>query len=55
MLWAAVVFFAWHDGVVPDPVSVGSAGSLAFMAAGSAAALVYLMIVSAGLTIQRNR
>jgi Flp pilus assembly protein TadD len=50
----AAVFFAWHDGVVPDPLSVGAAGSLAFMAAGCVSALVYLAIVSAGLMIRRN-
>ena len=50
----AAVFFTWHDGVVPDPLSVGAAGSLAFIAAGCVSALMYLTIVSAGLMIRRN-
>ena len=50
----AVVFFAWHDGVVPDPLSVGAAGSIAFIVVGCGAVLVYLAIVSAGLMIRRN-
>jgi hypothetical protein len=50
----AVVFFSWHDGVVPDPLSVGAAGSLVFTAVGCIAGLFYLGIVGAGLMIRRN-
>ncbi len=49
----AAVFLAWHDGVVPDPLAVGSAGTLAFLVAGCLALLGYLMIVGAGLMIRR--
>jgi hypothetical protein len=50
----AVVFLTWHDGVVPDPLAVGSAGTLAFLVAGIVAMLGYLLIVGTGLMIRRN-
>ncbi|MBW2295756.1 MAG: hypothetical protein JRG94_26205 [Deltaproteobacteria bacterium] len=50
----AAVFLAWHDGVVPDPLAVGSAGTLAFLVAGCMALLGYLLIVVTGLMIRRN-
>ncbi len=50
----AVVFLAWHDGVVPDPLAVGAGGSIAFLFAGCTAIVGYLLIVSAGLIIRRN-
>ena len=50
----AVVFFAWQEGVVPDPLSVGAAGSLAFTTAGGAAAFIYLVIVRSGQIIRRD-
>jgi hypothetical protein len=48
------VFLVWHDGVVPAPLAVGSAGTLAFLVAGCLALLGYLMIVGAGLMIRRE-
>ncbi len=49
-----VVFLTWHDGVVPDPLAVGTAGTLAFLIAGCMALLGYLLIVGTGLMIRRN-
>ena len=43
-----------HDGVVPDPLAVGTAGTLAFLIAGCMALLGYLLIVGTGLMIRRN-
>jgi len=51
----AVAFFAWPNGVVPDPLAVGSAGTLAFALAGTLAVLLNLMIVAAGLMMRRNQ
>ncbi|MCP5040979.1 MAG: hypothetical protein GY944_08100, partial [bacterium] len=50
----AFVFFAWSGGVVPDPLAVGTAGTLAFLMAGGVAVLVYMMVVAAGLVMRRN-
>jgi tetratricopeptide (TPR) repeat protein len=50
----AVVFLAWNKGVVPDPLAVGSAGTIAFVTAGCIALLGYLLIVGTGLMIRRN-
>ncbi|MDP6981042.1 MAG: hypothetical protein QF570_20975 [Myxococcota bacterium] len=50
----AVVFLGWPGGVVPDPLAVGEAGTLAFLAAGSAALFCYALIVTAGLVKRRQ-
>lgn len=50
----AAVLLIWRDGVVPDPIAVGSAGTLAFIVAGCLAATAYLVVVGSGLVIRRN-
>ncbi|MFT5442585.1 MAG: hypothetical protein ACI8W3_001629 [Myxococcota bacterium] len=50
----SAVFLLWHNGVVPDPLAVGAAGSLAFVAAGGFAMVIYFVIVGTGLSIRRN-
>lgn len=50
----AAAFFVWHDGVVPDPLAVGNAGTLAFMAAGCLSAMAYLVVVGRGIMIRRS-
>jgi tetratricopeptide (TPR) repeat protein len=52
-VWA-VVLFVWHQGVVPDPLAVGSAGPLAFFLVGVAGMLGYLVVVAAGLVARRS-
>jgi hypothetical protein len=49
-----VVLLMWHQGVVPDPLAVGSAGPLAFFLVGVAAMLGYLVVVAAGLAVRRS-
>jgi tetratricopeptide (TPR) repeat protein len=51
--WAAVAFL-WRDGVVPDPLAVGAAGSLFFLITGGIALVGYLIAVAAGLMIRRS-
>lgn len=51
--WAAFLF-VWRDGIVPDPLAVGSAGPLVFAIAAGAAVLGYAGVVSLGLAIRRN-
>ena len=51
--WAAVAF-AWRQGVVPDPLALGSAGPLAFFLTGLIAVLGYLVVLAIGLAVQRS-
>lgn len=51
--WGAVAF-AWHRGVVPDPLVLGSAGPLAFFLTGVVAALGYLAVLAIGLAVRRS-
>jgi hypothetical protein len=50
----ALVLVLWRDGVVPDPLSVGGAGSIAFVAAGVVMGLLYLAVMLTGLLIRRS-
>jgi hypothetical protein len=50
----SVVLLVWREGVVPDPLSMGSAGGLAFLAAGIVMALLYLGVLLGGLMIRRS-
>ncbi len=50
-----VALFVWRDGVIPDPLAVGAAGSLAFLLAGILAGIGYALVVVTGLTVRENR
>jgi tetratricopeptide (TPR) repeat protein len=50
----AVVLLVWNQGVVPDPLAVGSAGPLAFFLVGVAAMLGYLVVIAVGLAVRRS-
>jgi len=50
----AGVFFLWRDGVVPDPLAVGAAGSLAFVVMGSLSVVAYLVVIGRGLMLRRK-
>jgi ribosomal protein L37AE/L43A len=52
-VWA-VVAFTWRQGVVPDPLTLGSAGPLAFLLTGVVAVLGYLGVLAIGLAVQRS-
>jgi len=51
---SAGILLGVRGGVVADPLTLGSIGSLAFYLAGSAAAIAYLVVVGTGLTIRRG-
>lgn len=51
--WAAVLL-VWRGGVVPDPLAMGGAGSIAFVLAGVVMAFLYLVVLVSGLVIRRN-
>lgn len=51
--WAFVLLL-WRDGIVADPLAVGTAGPLVFTVAGGMAVLGYLMVIAAGLMIRRT-
>ena len=50
----AVVLFVWRHGVVADPMAVGGAGPLAFLATAGVMVLLYLGVVVSGITIRRS-
>ena len=50
----AVVSIVWHRGVVPDPLAVGAAGSLALLIGAVLASLAYGIVVVASLVIRRS-
>jgi tetratricopeptide (TPR) repeat protein len=50
----AVVLFVWRHGVVADPMAVGGAGPLAFLAAAGVMVLLYMGVVVSGITIRRS-
>ena len=50
----ATTLLVWRNGVVPDPLTVGSAGSLAFVVTSFIAACLYFGVVLRGLLIRRN-
>ena len=50
----AATSFVWHRGVVPDPLAVGAAGSLALLIGAVMASFAYLMVVLASLSIRRS-
>ena len=52
---AAVSLFAWRGGVVPDPLAVGHAGPLAFVAAGVVMFLLYAGVMLSGILIRRSQ
>lgn len=52
---AAAALFAWRDGVVPDPLSVGATGPLAFVAVGTLMALLYTGVMLLGIVIRRSQ
>lgn len=52
---AAVALFAWRGGVVPDPLAVGHAGPLAFVAAGVVMFLLYAGVMLSGILIRRSQ
>ena len=51
--WAAVLYL-WRDGVVVDPLSIGTAGPLVFAVAGGCALAGYALVVFVGLVIRRS-
>ena len=50
----AAASLVWHGGVVPDPLAVGSAGSLALLMGAVVASFAYLVVVVASLVIRRS-
>jgi tetratricopeptide (TPR) repeat protein len=50
----AVASIVWHRGVVPDPLAVGAAGSLALLMGAVLASLAYWVVVLASLVIRRS-
>lgn len=50
----AVVLFLWRGGVVPDPLAVGGAGTVAFVLAGFGMAAAYVGVLISGLIIRRS-
>ena len=50
----AAASFVWHRGVVPDPLAVGAAGTLAVLMGAVAASLTYVIVVLSGLKIRRS-
>jgi tetratricopeptide (TPR) repeat protein len=51
---AALTLFVWRDGVVPDPLVVGGAGTFLFILAGSLALFAYCLVVLTGILIRRS-
>jgi hypothetical protein len=51
---AALVFFAFSRGVVPDPLTVGTTGTLAFILLGCVMTVLYLAVLASGLVIRRS-
>jgi len=51
--WAAFLI-VWRDGIVPDPLAVGSAGPLVFATAAGLAVLGYAGVVYLGLAVRRS-
>jgi hypothetical protein len=52
-VWA-LVLLVWRNGVVPDPLSMGGAGTVAFVTAGVVMILLYLGVLLSGLMIRRS-
>jgi tetratricopeptide (TPR) repeat protein len=50
----AVASIVWHRGVVPDPLAVGAAGSLALLMGAVLAAFAYFVVVLTSLVIRRR-
>jgi hypothetical protein len=51
--WTAALF-AWHRGIVPEPLVLGAAGGVAFILAGTCMAVLYLGVLVSGLLIRRS-
>jgi hypothetical protein len=51
--WAAVLIL-WRDGVVIDPLAIGSVGPLLFVTAAVLSASAYALVVGIGLMIRRS-
>jgi hypothetical protein len=52
-VWAAVSL-VWRKGIVPDPLAVGGAGSLAFLITAGFALLAYFAVTLTGLVARRS-
>ena len=50
----SVTLLVWRDGIVPDPLTVGSAGPLAFVVTSCVAGVLYFGVVVRGLLIRRS-
>jgi tetratricopeptide (TPR) repeat protein len=51
---AAAVFFVFSRGIVPDPLAVGTAGTLAFILMGCVMTALYAIVLVSGLLIRRS-
>lgn len=52
---ATVALLIWRGGVVPDPLAVGNAGPLAFVASGVLMFLLYMGVMFSGILIRRSQ
>jgi tetratricopeptide (TPR) repeat protein len=52
---SAVVLFVWRHGAVPDPIAVGSIGTVAFMLAGCLMTLLYIASMLTGIVLRRSQ
>jgi tetratricopeptide (TPR) repeat protein len=51
----SVVLIVWRNGVVPDPMVIGVVGPISFVLAGTAMAIIYLLVMLSGMIIRRSQ
>lgn len=52
---SATVLFVWRHGAVPDPIAVGSIGTVAFVSAGCLMTLLYIAVMLTGIVLRRSQ